>query len=183
MLTGDRVLLRARRPEDVPVLHAELYDDVVLRSRTDDRPWRPRPVDDRSPFALPAVDDGVDAFSVVELATDELAGACVMWGLDQHNRSAHFGVSLRPAFRGRGLGTDVMGVLCQFAFCTRGLHRVQVETLADNSAMLRSAVHVGFVEEGRMRQAAWVQGEFVDLVVLGQLAAEWSQRSGGAAQA
>src|SRR5882757_361475 len=99
MLRGASVGLRSRRESDVAVLHAELYDDIVTRSRADTRPWRPIAAES-SPFRVVEPSDEFDAFSVVELATEELAGAAVLWNVDGHNRSAHLGLSLRPAFRG-----------------------------------------------------------------------------------
>ncbi len=133
MLRGDRVGLRARYQADVPVLHSELYDDVVTRSRADTRPWRPiNPGSAASPFAVTDPTDDAAVFSVVELAGDDLAGEALLWNIDPHNRTAHLGISLRPAFRGRGLGTDVVRVLCTYGFAVRGLHRLQVDTLADH---------------------------------------------------
>jgi RimJ/RimL family protein N-acetyltransferase len=44
--------------------------------------------------------------------------------------------------------------------------------------MIRAASRAGFVEEGRLRRSAWVNGEFADEVILGMLASEW--RGGGA---
>jgi RimJ/RimL family protein N-acetyltransferase len=82
-------------------------------------------------------------------------------------------MALRPSFRGRGLGTDVVRVLCRYGFETRGLNRLQVDTLADNDGMIRAATRAGFTREGQLRQAGWVNGAFVDEVILGQLAAEW----------
>ena len=66
-----------------------------------------------------------------------------------------------------------MRVLCRYGFEVRGLHRMQVDTLADNAAMIRAATQAGFTREGTLRQAAWVLGEFADEVILGQLAPEW----------
>ena len=77
----------------------------------------------------------------------------MLWGIDLHNRSAHVGISLRPAFRGRGLGGDVVRVLCRYGFAIRGLHRMQLETLADNAAMIAVAERLGFTREGTMRGA------------------------------
>jgi RimJ/RimL family protein N-acetyltransferase len=57
-------------------------------------------------------------------------------------------------------------------FTIRGLHRLQIETLADNAAMIRTAEQAGFVLEGTLRRAAWVNGEFIDEVTLGLLAVE-----------
>lgn len=173
MLRGEKIGLRARHETDVPILQSELYDDVATRSRADSRPWRPiAPGSAASPYAVSDPSDDVACFSVVDLTDDELAGEALLWGIDQHNRTAHLGLSLRPAFRGRGLGTDVVRVLCHYGFTVRGLHRLQVETLADNAAMIRAAEQAGFVLEGTLRRAAWVSGKFVDEVILGLLAPE-----------
>jgi RimJ/RimL family protein N-acetyltransferase len=184
MLRGEKVALRARHEADIPVLHAELYEDVVTRSRADTDPWRPIPPDPAlSPFRVGEPRNEVAPFSVVELGGGDLAGAAVLWGIDAHNRLAHLGLSLRPAFRGRGLGTDVVRVLCRYGFKVRGMRRLQIETLADNAAMIGSATRVGFVPEGRLRAAAWVAGEIVDEVILGLLVtdAAWAGPAGGPA--
>jgi RimJ/RimL family protein N-acetyltransferase len=175
MLCGEKVGLRARQDEDVPVLHEELYNDVAMRSRADGRPWRPIPSGSpTSPYGVGELRDDLAAFSVVELAGGDLAGEALLWSIDTHNRSAHLGLSLRPAFRGRGLGTDIVRVLCYYGFAVRGLHRLQVDTLADNTAMITAATRAGFVLEGTLRGAAWVTGAFLDEVILGLLAPDAS---------
>jgi len=174
VLRAGKVGLRARDEADVAVLHAELYEDIATRMRADSRPWLPVPAGSAaSPYAVSEPRDDVAVFSVVELASGELAGEALLWAVDLHNRTAHLGVSLRPAFRGRGLGADVVVALCEYGFAVRGLHRLQVDTLASNTAMVRAAERAGFVPEGRLRQAAWVNGEFADEVILGMLAVGW----------
>lgn len=180
MVHGERVALRARQESDVAVLHAELYEDVELWSRADLRPWRPIPAgSSASPYALADPSDGEAVFSVVELATGELAGGASLWSIDTHNRSAHIGLSLRPAYRGRGLGTDVVRALCGYGFRTRGLHRLQIETLTDNVAMIRAAIRAGFTREGTLRRSGWVNGGFLDDAVFGLLVSEWDMAIGG----
>ena len=173
MLSGDRVRLRAREQADVAVLHSELYEDVAGRSQADTRAWRPIPIGPGSPFAVREPSDQTAEFSVVELATGELAGEALLWNIDLHNRVGHLGISLRPVFRGRGLGTDVVRVLTRYGFAIRGLHRLQIETLADNQAMLAAANAVGYRQEGLLRASAWVNGAFGDEVILGLLAEDW----------
>ncbi len=179
MLRGELAGLRARAPEDVDILHAELYNDVATRVRGDSRPWVPLPPGPASPFWVdPAAgealrDAGVAIFSVVELATDALAGDALLWRVDQHNRSAHIGISLRPRFRGRGLGTDAVRVLCRYGFAILGLHRLQMDTLADNHAMIKVAGRAGFTREGATRASEWVNGRFEDAVIFGLLAGEF----------
>jgi RimJ/RimL family protein N-acetyltransferase len=173
MLTGKLVILRAPADDDMPVLHTELQEDVATRSRSDDGPWRPIPAGPKSPFAVGEPHDDTAMFSVVEKASGDLAGRALLWGIDTHSRRAHLGVSLRPAYRGRKLGADVVKVLCHYGFTVRGLHRLQLETLADNAAMRHAAEAAGFHHEGTLRGAAWVMGQFVDEVIYGVLAAEW----------
>jgi RimJ/RimL family protein N-acetyltransferase len=185
MVHSGRVALRARQESDVAVLHAELYEDVVMRSRADSRPWRPIPAgSSESPFAVADPSDDEAVFSVIEVTDGEpiggeLAGEALLWSIDTHNRSAHIGVSLRPAYRGRGLGTDVVRALCGYGFRVRGLHRLQIETLTDNVAMVRAAIRAGFTREGTLRRSAWVDGGFLDEAVLGLLVSEWDMAVGG----
>jgi GNAT superfamily N-acetyltransferase len=156
MLKGKKVALRARYEEDIPVLRTELYTDVEGGSRADGRPWMPLPpgvkdprlhVDNKDPLNVP--------FSIVDVD------------------SGHVGLGLLPGARGKGYGADTVAVLCHYGFVVRGLQRLQVETLADNHAMLRAAERNGFVREGVLRKSAWVMGEFLDDVILGLLAEEW----------
>ncbi|WP_328317326.1 GNAT family N-acetyltransferase [Streptomyces sp. NBC_00388] len=174
MLRGSKVALRARHEDDVPVLQAELHDDVVTSSRASARPWRPvTPGSKAAQFVVDDEEHGHVPFSVVELDGGALAGSAVLWDIDTHNRSAHIGLGLLPPSRGKGYGTDVVAVLCHYGFVVRGLQRLQIETLSDNTAMLRSAERNGFVREGVLRSSAWVMGEFLDEVLLGLLRQDW----------
>jgi len=176
MLRGELIGLRAQQDSDIEVFETELLTDVETWMRADNRPWRPvAPGSADSPYrAAGAGGHGEDVkFSVVELATGGLAGEALLWAIDLHNRSAHIGLSLLPACRGKHLGTDVVRVLCYYGFAVRGLHRLQIETLADNHAMIGAAARAGFVAEGTLRGTSWVDGSFLDEVILGQLATEW----------
>lgn len=176
MLNGELTFLRARNEADAQILHADLYENVETFVRADTRPWVPVPFGPGSPYwpgeaAAAATDAAV--FAVVERASGDLAGEAVLWSIDLHNRSAHVGISLRPAFQGRGLGGDAVRVVCRYGFAVRGLHRLQLETLADNRAMIAVATRLGFSQEGVIRGASWVNGGFADDVIFGLLAAEW----------
>ena len=112
---------------------------------------------------------------MVELAGGTLIGTATLWAIDTHHRSAHIGLQLLPSCRGKGYGTDVVAVMCHYGFVVRGLHRLQIETLSDNVAMLRAAERNGFVREGVLRSSAWVMGQFLDDVLLGLLTDDWQR--------
>ena len=174
MLRGTKIGLRARHEDDIPILRTELYNDVVNAARAEGGPWRPVSPGSKDPRLV--VDDtehGHVPFSVVELEGGTLVGTATLWGIDNHNRCAHVGLGLLPSARGKGYGTDVVAAMCHYGFAVRGMQRLQIETLADNHAMLRSAERNGFVREGVLRSSAWVLGEFLDEVLLGLLARDW----------
>lgn len=181
MLSGELTGLRARSSEDAEILHRELYEDVEDWIRASNRPWVPIAPGPGSPYAAPdpeeerrgPVPDAAE-FSIVELASGELAGQVGLWGIDEHNRLAHVGVELRPAFRGRGLGADAVRVVCRYGFALRGLHRLQLETLCDNHAMIAVAEKLGFTREGTTRGSSWMNGRFLDDVIFGMLADEFA---------
>jgi RimJ/RimL family protein N-acetyltransferase len=173
VLRAEKVYLRAREESDVAVLHRELHDDVAGHARADGKAWRPQPLVTGSPYDPKPPSDEVARFTVVAVADDEVAGSTLLWGIDLHNRSAHIGLTLVPSARGRGFGSETLDLLAGYAFDQLGLHRLQLETLGDNEAMLGSARKAGYRLEGTLRDSGWVMGEFVDEVILGLLADEW----------
>lgn len=179
MLNGRLVTLREIRRSDLAVIHRELRSDVVTASLSNVDPWRPTSLArmeaefDRA-LTEPETPEHV-RFAVQERGDErgELIGTCGLWQVDLHNGTGHLGIQLVPSVRGRGLGTDVVRVLCHYAFVVRGLHRLSLETLATNLAMRTAAARAGFVEEGRIREAAYLLGERVDELTYGLLRSEW----------
>lgn len=171
MLTGDRVVLRPFRPEDVePLWRARL--DLRTWAQTTAAAYVPEPLAAyRARYEEPA--KGEDAQFAVEV-DDVLVGRAGVFSVDTLARNAEVGLSLLPEQRGKGYGKDVLRVLLGFAFRTRNLHRVHLQTLASNAAALAAYRAVGFVEEARLREQAWVEGTYDDMVLMAVLRSEWS---------
>ena len=182
MLSGELTGLRARTADDAEILHEELYEDVEdwvagLEPALGTAGVRPG-------IALRGGGPGRGATRARarrRRVLDRRAGhrragraTVALWGIDAHNRMAHIGIELRPAFRGRGLGVDAVRVVCRYGFALRGLHRLQLETLADNHAMIAVAEKLGFTREGATRGSSWVNGRFMDDVIFGLLAEEFT---------
>lgn len=90
------------------------------------------------------------------------------------HRSAEFSILIgEPDCRGKGLGRLATRLCLQHAFGDLNLHRVWLHVRCDNLPALQLYRAVGFVEEGRLRQAAFKQGQYVDLLLMGLLAEEF----------
>ncbi len=76
MLRGELTGLRAPTDTDIEVFETELLTDVETRIRATGRPWLPvAPGAADSPYRQPQDRDTVVRFSVVELATGDLAAS------------------------------------------------------------------------------------------------------------
>ena len=84
--------------------------------------------------------------------------------------SAHDIISLR---RGEKLSKPVLEAGVDFGFEVLNMHRIDTEVLENNIASLKSALWVGFVEEGIKRKSIHKCGEYLDSIFLGILKEEW----------
>jgi RimJ/RimL family protein N-acetyltransferase len=108
----------------------------------------------------------------------EHEGRCIgtarLHRLDEHGRRARYAVGiLDPALLGKGLGTEVTGLVLAYAFETLGLHRVDLRVLAYNERAIRSYEKSGFQREGTERDSALIDGEWEDDVMMAVLEWEW----------
>jgi RimJ/RimL family protein N-acetyltransferase len=180
MLRGQRAVLRAPNREDIEQQHTQTAGDYALHALVDTVAWRPEGLEAALARYDRRLGEPVDAtaawFTVARRDDPELAwvGRIGLWNISEHQRTAHLGITLSAAARGQGLGTDAVRLLCDYAFRVRDLHRISLETLATNEPMRHAARTAGFVEEGRLREAAYVLGERVDEIQFGLLRSEWT---------
>ncbi|KAL3467208.1 acyl-CoA N-acyltransferase [Aspergillus heterothallicus] len=98
--------------------------------------------------------------------------------LTAHNRNAALGISFIESARGKGYGREAINWILDWAFEIGGLHRVSLEVLASNERARRLYKSVGFVEEGRQREAVWQFRKWHDVIEMGILEHEWVKLRG-----
>jgi RimJ/RimL family protein N-acetyltransferase len=104
---------------------------------------------------------------------------CDLMKIEAPTRTAELGIWVaRPWWRG-GYGTDAVRTLCRFGFKHVNLHRITLFVNADNAQAIRAYEKVGFVDEGRLREAAFVDGDRVDHLVMGLLPGDLVAESEG----
>lgn len=92
---------------------------------------------------------------------------------DTHHRNAMIGISLADGFRGKGYGGEAINWALDWAFQHAGLHRVCIGTFSYNPNALKLYRKLGFVEEGREREALYHRRAWHDVVNLSMLEHEW----------
>jgi RimJ/RimL family protein N-acetyltransferase len=176
MLASERVRLRPMVPDDAAALYP-MWSDPEHHLLTDDRPAVPETLAARRARlerAQAEPDLRTAPFTAEAIADGAVIGSCSLWGLDAFNQFGHVGISLLPAARHQGYGREMVRLLCHYGFRFRNLHRIELETLASNTAMRRLAESCGFVQEGIQREQAYDGDGFADLVLYGLLRREWN---------
>jgi RimJ/RimL family protein N-acetyltransferase len=172
-LDGTHVVLRRHVPDNLRAFERWYSDPEVARlTRYQDGPMRREEIERF--FAARVVGHDSLALAIHEQETDRLIGTCAFSQLDGENGSAlyHITIGEKDAW-GRGYGTEATRLMLDHAFGTLGLHRVALAVFEFNQRAIRSYRSVGFVVEGRAREAIWRDGRWWDEITMSILDAEW----------
>lgn len=168
ILPGAQVTLRDANPLDeharfalgnTPEIHAMFgADPAAVRDITPEaaQAWVQSHMDD--PHAW-----------IIE-AHGRLIGGMRLHTVNYSDKRAQIAIGIvDPAALGKGLGTQAMQLLAAHAFDTMGLHRLGCRVLDFNARAVAAYKKVGFVVEGREREAALIAGTWHDDLMLGLL--------------
>ncbi|SDM80058.1 Protein N-acetyltransferase, RimJ/RimL family [Halogranum gelatinilyticum] len=118
--------------------------------------------------------EGGDGVSLVVETDDESIGLVAVKSLDQARPELVYW--LVPEYHGEGYGSEAVGLFVDYLFRThdcRGLHARVFDFNDGSQDVVRG---LGFTEEGRFREARFVDGDYVDVVHFGLLRREWQAR-------
>ncbi len=108
------------------------------------------------------------------LELDGVPSGYVHFKIDWYNSTATWGFYKAPSAP-MGTGRILGQLALDFAFDRLGLHKVWAEVLSGNEASARMHYALGFRQEGLMRQAYKVAGEYADVVYYGLLSQDWKR--------
>ena len=182
VITGSLVTLRPYEPADLPHVLEALADPEVARLtgsvNSDEEASRPTVDVDhvRGWYEGLAARDGRLDLMVVDNATGTWVGEVVLNDWDPDNETCNFRVLIGPRGRDRGLGTEATRLLLDHAFAHLPVHRVSLGVYAFNPRAQHVYEKVGFVLEGRERDALRYGGQRVDQLLMSVLRPEWRAR-------
>jgi diamine N-acetyltransferase len=175
MIISDRVRLRAMEKDDLPRFVAWFNDPDVRRnlliykplSMGQEEKWYQdilnRPIDEH-PLCI----------EVLEGSNWVMIGNTGFLNINTHDRSAEVGISLgNKQFWDQGFGTDSLRLLVDHGFNQMNLNRIYLHVFETNLRGIRCYEKVGFKHEGRLREARFLDGKYIDVLVMSILKHEW----------
>ena len=117
------------------------------------------------------------SLSVIDRGSGRCFGRVGLRGLDWTWRKVEsLAYWIDPSRWNRGYATEASWFLCAGAFRYLGMRRISSQALEPNLASRAVLGRLGFVEEGREREAVCVRGHCMDMVLFGLLKGELPQR-------
>lgn len=178
MIIGKRTRLRGIEREDVPRFVEWLNDPEVVRgislvvplSTVQEQNWfdnlRSKPIEEH-PLGI-------------EIQTPSgwtLIGNISLMNIAWKDHLAEVGIFIGDKrYWNQGYGRDAMVLMLRYAFFTLGLNRVYLRVFETNPRAVHSYEKAGFVPEGRMRQAYFQDGRFIDVLLMSALCSEWQDQ-------
>jgi RimJ/RimL family protein N-acetyltransferase len=176
MIEGTKINLRAIEEDDAVLFHRWFNDPEVTRflganafpalSLAQEHAWIQSLRDSKSR----------KNYTIV-LKDGTPIGNCDLRKFDWTARSCEVGIAIgEKAYWGQGYGGEALQLLLQIAFDSLNLHKVWLTCAAYNERGLRTYLRLGFAEDGRLRDARFLDGRYHDTVVMSILEDEWRER-------
>jgi RimJ/RimL family protein N-acetyltransferase len=176
-LEGEKIELRRHAKENYH-LYAEWYGDPEIWHLTS---WAPSPLSAAAVerlFEDRELSPTDDSFAIHIKGTDVPVGVVSLMNKNETNASAELSVIVgRQDDRHQGYGTDAIDTLLGYAFEELGLNRVGLSVFDFNERAISAYEKLGFVVEGRFRQAIKRRSGFHDAILMSILRSEWEASS------
>ena len=103
------------------------------------------------------------SFGIYDQQSNKLIGHIALYAIKRLPYSSAFiGYSLDEQYTKRGIATEAVSMLVQFAFNKLKLHRVEAYIAPDNTASIKVIEKNGFKQEGLLRKLLYINGQWVD---------------------
>lgn len=171
-LLTPRLRIDRLHPGDAQALYAYRSDPVVARFQG----WRPDAVEaaqafiERQPGA-PSAGWFQRALRLREQGT--LVGDLGICLPAEPGGSVEVGITLAPAYQGRGYAREALRTLLDHGFGALGWRRVHASVDPRNASCVALLRALGMRQEAHLRESLWLHGEWVDDAMFALLAREW----------
>jgi ribosomal-protein-alanine N-acetyltransferase len=169
----DDIVLRKPEPSDLETLYQQKNDPEIARmlggfsagySMADLHDWLE--------YHRAREDEALWVITGAE--SSRCIGHVGLYKIDHRIRSAEFGILIgdRSAW-GRGVGRACTRFVLDYGFLELNLNRIYLEVLATNERAINLYRSLGFKDEGRLREAQYKAGKYVDVLIMGFLRSEY----------
>lgn len=169
-LKNERIVLRTPEPEDLELMYAMENDTALWSVGNTLLPYS------RYTLRRYLEQSKQDLFAerqarfVIELASGEAVGMIDLADYDPLNSRAEVCIGVLGKYRGQGIASEALQLLCEYSFMRLHVHQLYVYVGFENADSRKLFAKQGFVETAVLKD--WMRGEtgFLDVVLMQKIA-------------
>lgn len=173
LLRGERCVLRPWRTRDAAPLVRYANNANVSRYLRDRFPY-PYTMEHARAFLVSAfAEEGEPTRLAIEVDGEAVGGIGVIAGADIERFSAEIGYWLGEPFWCRGIVSEALMLMTEYAFDRLNLLRIFALAFTENAGSVRVLEKAGYVREGHLRSGAVKHGQIYDQLLYARINPRW----------
>lgn len=161
MLKGNNIYLRLLEKKDIGLLYKLCNEEKVKRYNT-------------IPSDIQNNNEETNLRKALSIINEKnvLVGFITYKESNHSNKVYSIGITIGSKYWGRKYGRDSIKTLLKYLFGELNAIRVELEVVKSNLRAISCYKNCGFVEEGIRRNKVYIEGEYVDTIIMGILREE-----------
>ena len=95
----------------------------------------------------------------------KLIGTICIWNISEEDSRAEIGYALHPDHQQKGIMSEAMDAVLDYAFTIMQLHSIEANVAPLNSASIKLLEKKGFVKEAHFKENIFFNGRFLDTAI------------------
>lgn len=117
------------------------------------------------------------SFGIFDSESGQLIGHISLYAIKRLPYSSAFvGYSMDQNYAGRGIATEAVALVLDFAFNKLNIHRIEAYVAPENLASVRVLEKSNFVREGLLRELLFINGQWVDHYMYAMLQRDFKRK-------
>ncbi len=176
ILKGKQIILRKLRHSDAKSIHNHARHKDIARFTELPHPYRLKHAKDFIKEAKKTTDS--HSFGIELKDEKGIIGIITLSKIDYKHKKARVGFWLSKEHHGRGIMSEALFLILDFAFNKLRLNRVSCSVFEENLASNNLVQKFGVVKEGTEREEEFRFGKYHHTIMYGLLRREWLAKSG-----
>lgn len=167
VITTERLRLRGVEEKDIPALFELRSNSQLMRYMDSDKPKtvsEARLFYDRLITGLQNK-TGISWSITVKDEGDVAVGNIGLFNIRKEHFRTEIGYFLHPRLQGKGLMSEALPAVCNYAFSNLHLHSIEANVNPDNVASRKLLEKNGFTQEAYFRESFYYNGKFLDAAI------------------
>jgi RimJ/RimL family protein N-acetyltransferase len=168
-LQGEQIFLRRLTEDDATQDYVDWMNDPEVNQYLESR-FYTQTVESTKAFIRSVTNDNNYQFGIFEKETGKHIGNIKVGSINHYHKYADVGFLIGDkSYWGRGIATEAIYLVSEFAFKTLKLHKLWGGAYSPNIGSMKAFLKNGYQQEGAKKNQYLCHGEYVDDVLFGKV--------------